>query len=132
MILLIIIHWQNFGDKLAKLDLDYKLILDILFYSISTCGYNETEKSWFSSIYSNVLDSKKQNKIYTKLEKFKFNGLTRKLLRVLLNEFDHKEIFNYCLEIYYKLRSLLTIEQCKNKELNLLKTITDKMNTALL
>ncbi len=47
MILLIIIHWQNFGDKLAKLDLDYKLILDILFYSISTCGYNETEKVGF-------------------------------------------------------------------------------------
>ncbi len=109
-----------------KLDLDYKLILDILFYSISTCGYNETEKSWFSSIYSNVLDSKKQNKIYTKLEKLKFNGLTRKLLRVLLNEFDHKEIFNYCLEIYYKLRNLLTIEQCKNKELNLLKLLQTK------
>lgn len=30
-----------------KLDLDYKLILDILFYSISTCGYNETEKVGF-------------------------------------------------------------------------------------
>ncbi|EGT4232252.1 TPA: DUF4132 domain-containing protein [Clostridioides difficile] len=104
-----------------KLDLDYKLILDILFYSISTCGYNETEKSWFSSIYSNVLDSKKQNKIYTKLEKFKFNGLTRKLLRVLLNEFDHKEIFNYCLEIYYKLRNLLTIEQCKKQRVEFTK-----------
>ncbi|PBG31230.1 hypothetical protein BGU85_26870, partial [Clostridioides difficile] len=47
------------------------------------------------------VNPKNQNKIYTKLEKLKFNGLTRKLLRVLLNEFDHKEIFNYCLEIYY-------------------------------
>lgn len=51
-----------------KLDLDYKLILDILFYSISTCGYNETEKSWFSSIYSNVLDSKNKIKYIQNLK----------------------------------------------------------------
>lgn len=50
---------------------------------------------------------------------------TRKLFKSLLNEFDHKEIFNYCLEIYYKLRNLLTIEQCKTK-MNLIKLLQTK------
>lgn len=104
-----------------KLNLDYKTILDILFYSIRPCAYHEIEKSWFSSIYSNVLDEKKQKKLYSKLDKLKFDVLTRRILSVLLNEFDQKETFEYCLDTYYKLRNLLTTEQCKKQRVEFTK-----------
>lgn len=53
---LLVEFWREISKKF---DLDYKLIFDILFYSISICGYNEIEKSWFLFIYLNVFDFKK-------------------------------------------------------------------------